>query len=212
MRRGVLFIGGAGPSSAQIGCIIRPDDLVCAADLGLDMALSAGIEPQGIVGDMDSISDSKLLDRRPVVEVAERDKDESDTELGISWLIGRGCGAIALIGGGEGRLDHTLALMKLFSRERRLTDWFTAKDMIESIEGNTKLEGDVGSTISLFPIDNGPWLIRSTGLTWKLDAVDWASGALSLSNRFESASVELMVEGGRFILIRPIEQLFYRRW
>jgi len=212
MPRGVLFIGGAAPSFAQIKCIIKPDDLVCAADSGLDMALPAGIEPQGIVGDMDSISDSRLLDGYPVVETAKRDKDESDTELGISWLMGRGCEAIALIGGGEGRLDHTLALARLFSRECRLSIWFTAKDMIESIGEDTRLEGDVGSTISFFPIGNGPWLIRSEGLTWELDAVDWGSGASSLSNRFKSASVELMVEGGRFILIRPIEQLFYRRW
>jgi len=212
MRRGILFIGGAGPSSARIGSIIKPNDLVCAADSGLDMALPAGIEPQGVVGDMDSISDLRLLDNCSVVEIAERDKDKCDTELGISWLTGRGCDSIVLIGGGEGRLDHTLALMKLFSRENRLSVWFTARDMIESIEGNTELTGDVGSTISFFPIDDGPWLLRSVGLTWELDAVDWGSGAFSLSNRFETASVRLMVGSGRFILIRPIEQLLYSRW
>jgi len=212
MRRGVLFIGGVGPSSAQIGCITKPGDLVCAADSGLDMALPAGIEPQGIVGDMDSISDLRLLDRFPIVEIAKRDKDRSDTELGISWLIERGCDSIALIGGGEGRLDHTLALVRLFSRERRLSNWFTAKDMVESIDGNTELEGDAGSTISFFPIENGPWLIRSVGLTWELDTVDWDLGAPSLSNRFETGSVRLKVERGRFILMRPIEQLFYCRW
>jgi len=176
------------------------------------MALPAGIEPQGIVGDMDSISDLRLLDRFSVVEIAEEDKDESDTELGISWLIERGCDSIALIGGGEGRLDHTLALIRLFSRERRLRIWFTAKDMVESIDGSTELKGDAGSAISFFPIENGPWLIRSAGLTWELDAVDWGSGASSLSNRFKTGLVKLKVESGRFVLIRPIEQLFYRRW
>jgi len=210
MRRGILFIGGVGPSSAQIGSIIKPDDLVCAADSGLDMALSVDIEPQGIVGDMDSISDLRLLDRFSVVETAERDKDESDTELGISWLIRRGCDSIVLIGGGEGRLDHTLALKRLFSKEERLSNWFTGRDMVEGIDGNTELKGDVGSSISIFPIGNGPWLIRSVGLTWELDAVDWFSGASSLSNRFETGSVRLMVDSGRFLLIRPIEQLFYR--
>jgi len=212
MQRGVLLIGGAGPSSAQIRCIVKSDDLICAADSGLDMALPAGIEPQGIVGDMDSISDSKLLENYSTVEIAERDKNESDTELGISWLIERGCESVVLIGGGEGRLDHTLALLKLFSRENLLGVWFTARDMIESIEENTELVGDVGSTISFFPIGNGPWMVQSMGLAWELDVVDWNSGAFSLSNRFEAASVKLMVESGRFILIRPIEQLLYHRW
>ena len=212
MRRGVLLIGGAGPTTAEIESIMKPDDLVCAADSGLDMALPAGIEPQGIVGDMDSISDLKLLDSYFDVEIAKRDKDKSDTELGVSWLIGRGCESIVLIGGGEGRLDHTLALMKLFSRESRLNFWLTARDMIESIEGDTELTGDIDSTISFFPVDNGPWLILSVGLIWELDAVDWNSGAFSLSNRFKTDSVRLMVRSGRFILIRPIEQLLYHRW
>lgn len=209
MQRGILFIGGAGPSSERIERITKSNDLICAANSGLDMALLAGITPHGMVGDMDSISDLKLLDRYPAADVADRDKDKTDTELGISWLMERGCESISLIGGGEGRLDHTLALFKLFSKESCLSNWFTAKDMIESIKENTELKGDAGSTISFFPIDDGPWMIRSTGLTWKLDDVNWRSGEFSLSNRFEVISVELMVESGRFILLRPIEQLLY---
>ena len=45
MPRGILFIGGRGPDSRQVSSILRDDDIICAADSGLDAALNAGIRP-----------------------------------------------------------------------------------------------------------------------------------------------------------------------
>ena len=125
MSRGVLFIGGRGPDPRFITLILKDGDLICAADSGLDAVLAAGLKPDGIVGDMDSVSDISLLEHYPAdtVERYPADKDDSDTELGLDWLRRRGCRDIVLIGGGEGRLDHSLAILGLFTRSGAPGRW-----------------------------------------------------------------------------------------
>jgi thiamine pyrophosphokinase len=206
MSRGVLLIGGAGPDSSFINNVIEPDDLICAADSGLDAAIAAGIRPDGIVGDMDSISDKTLLDRFPAdsVDIYPCDKDDSDTEIGIAWLRARGCRHLTIIGGGEGRLDHTLALVSLFGGTDPPGIWYTARETIQSIEGTVEIRGEAGSPISFCTTGTGPWYSSSRGLQWELDDVVWKLGTVSLSNRLTGKSAEIEVGQGRLLMIREL--------
>ncbi len=206
MTRGILLIGGLGPDSDKLKELIDTDNLICAADSGLDLALSAGFFPDGIVGDMDSISDKSLLNRFPAdtVEIYPEDKDETDTELGLSWLRKRGCGDIIIIGGGEGRLDHTLALKALFAGDNPPAAWFTAREKIWSLEGRNSVLGFRGSTISFVTAGSGPWDVSSRGLQWELDKVMWSVDTISLSNRLTSSIAEVTVHRGRLLVIQPI--------
>ena len=209
MSRGVLLIGGAGPDPGRLLRIVKSGDLLCAADSGLDAALAAGFRPDGIVGDMDSISDIALLKEFPadVVDIHPRDKDETDAELGIAWLRDRDCGTLIIIGGGEGRLDHTLALKALFGGNNPPTVWYTAREMIRSIEGSVEIHGEPGSAVSFFTTGCGPWKVGSTGLHWELGFVDWNIDTISLSNRINRNSAVVTVEKGRLLMIRPIQDV-----
>ncbi len=206
MGRGVLLIGGFGPDKKKLVELIQPDDLICAADSGLDMALSAGITPDGIVGDMDSLSDKSLLDGFPSgsVNIYPEDKDETDTELGMLWLKKRGCGEIIIIGGGEGRLDHTLALKSLFGGGSPPSFWYTAREKIWSIEGRHELSGPAGGTVSFVAAGSGPWEVTSSGLQWELDDLEWTVDTISLSNRIRERSAEIRVIRGRLLVIQPM--------
>ena len=207
MSRAVLFIGGSGPKPDVLNKLLKKDDLVCAADSGLDMALAAGIRPDGIVGDMDSLSDTSLLDSfsADIVEIHPVDKDETDTELGIAWLRARGGSPLIIIGGGEGRLDHTLALKALCGRNNPPDAWFTAREMILGLEGYSEILGIPGSPVSFVAAGSGPWRVESEGLQWELGSVDWDVDSISLSNRFISKSIKVSVHEGRLLMIRPIE-------
>lgn len=209
MTRGILFIGGRGPSSDCVRGILRDGDIICAADSGLDTALAAGIRPRFAVGDMDSISDTGLLKMfaASAVERHPRDKDETDAALGLIRLRNEGCGPLIMIGGGEGRLDHTLALLKLFGRDIRPDWWYTAREEIICIEGTVNLEGEPGDSISFYPVGSGPWKAASSGLKWKLDSVRWNGEQMSLSNRFSKRTPRIDVKQGRFLCIRPIRTL-----
>ena len=208
MSRGVLFIGGRGPDPRFISLILRHGDLICAADSGLDAVLAAGLKPDGIVGDMDSVSDTALLDDFPAgtVERYPVEKDETDTDLGLAWLRRRGCRDIVLIGGGEGRLDHSLAILGLFSRSGAPGRWYTAVEEIRKASSPLDLSGQPGNTLSIVPVGPGPWELRAEGLHWPPDEVEWAAGGTSLSNRFDSTKVRLDVRSGRFLCIRPLDE------
>jgi len=208
MDRGVLLIGGFGPDRKTLVELIRPDDLICAADSGLDMALSAGIRPDGIVGDMDSLSDRSLLSDFPQdsVNIYPEDKDETDTDLGLLWLQERGCREIIIIGGGEGRLDHTLALKSLFGSGSPPAAWYTAREKIWSLEGAQLITGSPGGTVSFAAAGNGPWDVTSSGLQWELDNLDWTVDTISLSNRLRTHTAEIKVSRGRLLVIQPLKQ------
>ena len=102
---------------------LRPTDaddrLVIAADGGLLKAAAAGVKPDVVVGDFDSVPAG-------AVEAAEADgveviryptsKDESDTELAVREAIRRGATDVEIAGalGGQ-RIDHTLANLLLLA-------------------------------------------------------------------------------------------------
>ncbi len=210
MSRGVLITGGMGPSPGYLNIIVHDGDLVCAADSGLEAALAAGIAVDGVVGDMDSLSDRSLLDTFPenAVQRHPGDKDFTDTELGMAWLRSRGCTEIVLTGGGEGRLDHTLALLALYKREQAPELWYTSREEIRLLEKSEKEQnfaGQPGEPVSFFPAGRGPWKIESRGLHWELAHVAWNDGLVSLSNRMVSGRVVLKVLSGCFMMIRPLE-------
>lgn len=209
MPRGVLLIGGAGPGREFIKSIIEPGDLICCADSGLDAAIAAGIEPDRIVGDMDSISDMALLNRFPadIVDIHPGDKDDTDTEIGLAWLRDKGCHHLTIIGGGEGRLDHTLALLSLFGESDPPDLWFTARERIESIHGEIELTGEAYSPVSFCTLGPGPWDAVSHGLHWELDGVRWTSGTVSLSNRLNGTDAVINVKCGRLLMIRKLLQI-----
>jgi len=206
--RGVLFIGGLSPRSDRILKILQNDDLICAADSGLDSAVSAGIRPHGVVGDMDSLSDISLLKDFPEDSIlrAPRDKDETDTELGLDWLRDRGAHPLVIIGGGEGRLDHTLALIKLFDTKEPPSIWYTALEEIRPVEGQYRIEGKRGNSVSFFPVGRGPWTAESQGLKWNLGKLDWSVETVSLSNRLLEDGGSVNVVRGRLLMLRPLSE------
>ena len=86
--KGVLFIGGSAPEYGYIKNELKDADIIVAADSGFDSAFKMGINPDVVIGDMDSIKHVNMLDRYPSDKVFRfpKDKDTTDTELGISYL------------------------------------------------------------------------------------------------------------------------------
>jgi len=199
----LLAVGGEGPSRDRLAFRFDSFDIICAADSGLALLLSWGLEPDLIVGDMDSIGRIELLEGRPHAEVLRfsTDKDESDTEIGLRILRERGATRIVMAGGGGGRLDHVLALRALFERQGAPSEWHTAGEEILFIKTRERMEfiAEIGETISVFPLSEGASEMRSQGLTWPLSGLVWKPGDFGLSNR--ASSREVVVEAGKGSLL-----------
>ena len=107
MKSYILTGGTIHPDNIHI----KPDknDLIIAADSGLNHAKTLGLTPAVVVGDYDSLG--RVPEPGPDVEVitVPAEKDETDTQLAIRLALSRGADDIHIIGGLGGRLDHTLS-------------------------------------------------------------------------------------------------------
>jgi thiamine pyrophosphokinase len=85
------------------------DDLVIAADSGLENARALGIEVSTVVGDYDSLGHAPDVDAGVEVVTVPTEKDVTDTQLAVEYALQKGARDITIPGGLGGRLDHTLA-------------------------------------------------------------------------------------------------------
>ncbi len=148
MATTVVFSGGPSPGSeaaavlaAALGPGSRTPDRVIAADGGLQACLAAGLEPDVVVGDMDSEASADLTRAEVAgvrIERHPRYKDAVDLELALdAALRAAGSGTpippttpggrtgptpararLVVIGSAGGRLDHLVASMLLLGSPR----------------------------------------------------------------------------------------------
>lgn len=205
----LLVTGGDAPPRSRLASRFSSFCLVCAADSGLETLAAWGLEPDLIVGDMDSLSDPALIERFPRAEVlrAKRDKDETDTELGLIALSSRGADRIVLAGGGGGRLDHLLAIRCIFERAawgaRRPAEWHTAGEAVYLVgEGRSiELEVEAGTTVSVFPLAEGAKGMSSEGLVWPLSGLSWGPGDCGVSNVAQKGTFSVRAGSGELLVV-----------
>jgi thiamine pyrophosphokinase len=202
---GLVFTGGEGPNAKFCAELAASSGLIVACDSGLALAENSGVYPDWIVGDMDSLDYPSRLDKYAPDRVLRfsAHKDFTDTELALNLLWEKGCDNIAIAGGGGGRLDHLLAMSALFERDRAPSRWFTAREKAFSVSSAFFCSAKKGALVSVFPLENGPWKAKSSGLKWPLDRVVWKRGIFSISNVAETGSFEIQALSGRFLVVMP---------
>ena len=127
MKRCFIFAAGT-----FYGLRERPaeGDLVLAADAGYQNCQTAGIRPNQLLGDFDSMDqpeDFENVFRAPV------EKDDTDTMLAIRTGLAQGCEEFYLYGGTGGkRSDHTIANLQalLFLREHGARGYLYDNDFV----------------------------------------------------------------------------------
>jgi len=239
-RLGIAFAGGEGPEPAALrrllagaGCLAGAEGerpLLAAADSGLLLAEAAGLRPDWVVGDMDSLGGEGRLLGYPPGRVVRHpaDKDFSDTELALELLWREGCGEVWIAGGGGGRMAHVFAIRDLFERERFPSRWLTAREDIRCIDSGGAASGGAGfgaaagagfangaaaggsalalelgrgASVSVFPVGLGPWSAESRGLKWPLGEARWERGLFGLSNEALGGPAEIRAGQGRFLIV-----------
>jgi thiamine pyrophosphokinase len=213
MVTGIVFTGGEGPEPKKIRGLLddmaNEEVLIVAADSGLALAEAAGIKPDWIVGDMDSMDNGSRLNHYPKEKVIcyPVDKDYTDTEIALELLWEKTSKAAWIVGGGGGRLDHIFGIRDLFERDRYPRRWITANEDIYCVEGGDaendrlKLALKQGNLVSVFPLGGGPWKAESKGLKWALGNARWERGLFGLSNVAITDEIEIGTKQGRFMVV-----------
>ena len=205
---GLAIVGGEAPEAEVCRYLAKKANMVAAADSGLITAENAGIVPDWIIGDMDSLDDPRRLQKYPAetVKCFSHDKDFTDTELALGLLREKGCDEVWIAGGGGGRLDHLLALFFLFERKKFPARWVTLFDDIYCLgeSGELKMILPEKTTVSVLPLGPGGGEAESCGLKWNLNGLIWEKGSFGISNRTEDRDFSIRVKKGRFMVIVPL--------
>src|ERR1043165_5934546 len=110
MSQVVVVIGG-GSLSPRAAAEVTPEDIIVAADSGLDHAVAAGLRPSILVGDLDSISaHGKMWAYAHELDIDEHDvdKDATDTELALARAASIDATDLLVLGAIGDRFDHAL--------------------------------------------------------------------------------------------------------
>lgn len=164
-------------------------DKVFAADRGADLCLEAGVIPDLVVGDLDSISDEAKRRIGDVRLLEEQDTTDADKLLHTVASLGLGSITLTAI---EGDLpDHALAVLHSAARSPLKTRFAYRRGIGWIMRGPAEriVESEDGRRISLLPITecSGVTLL---GVQWPLsDANLHVGGLSSVSNRSEGPRV-----------------------
>lgn len=199
----VIFTGGSAPPDEEIIRLCRKTSYIVCADSGWDTASRCGIEPSCWVGDFDSATVAFPSDAR--VYRYSRAKDASDTDLAFNAALNAGCRSIAVIGGGGGRMDHWLALWRLFCRRPQWRLWETASESVYRVMcGETwRVEtAESRCVVSVYAIGERATAVTE-GFRWPLNDYPMSADVFSLSNETIADAASLTVTAGEAAVIVP---------
>lgn len=197
------FLFGAGPFYG-LAAAPQPGDLILAADGGYRHCQAAGLRPDRVLGDFDSLGappEGVPADPFPV------EKDDTDTMLAVKTGLEQGCGEFYLYGGTGGkRLDHTLANLQtlLYLRRRGARGYLYDDDFVWTVIENESLtvERTVDwGLLSVFCLGAPASGIDEAGVQYPLsDASLSAEFPLGVSNHILEPRARVTVRDGALLV------------
>ena len=178
-------------------------DLVIAADGGLEYCAAAGVVPDLIVGDFDSLA--KIPERENVIRLPV-EKDDTDMLAAIRIGLNRGYRRFQLYGGTGGkRPEHTLANLQclLFLAKHGAVGWLYDETTVCTVlrNGTLNFPAEQRGNLSVFAMDGSASGIDLRGLKYGLeDAVLTPDFPLGVSNSFTGEAAEITVRKGTLLI------------
>jgi thiamine pyrophosphokinase len=215
-RWAVIVADGDGVDRAlpDVLATLPSDRLVVAADGGARGALAAGVRPDLVVGDGDSLdaaTRAALREAGVQVDLVAPDKDESDTELCVRACVTRGVTAIRIVGAlGGDRLEHAVANLLLLAHpmldgvDAAIVEERTTVRRVgsEGGPGALVIEGAAGDHVSLLAVDSCVEGVRTHDLRFPLvDEPLFPGPARGLSNELLGTSARVTTRRGRLLVI-----------
>jgi thiamine pyrophosphokinase len=191
-----------------------PRPTLIAADGGAARCLAAGLRPDIVVGDLDSLAEeaqAHLQDQGVELHRASRFKDESDLELCLLLALRLGMTRVTVLGAfGLVRPEHTLANLLLLGDPRfsalglSLVGHGSRTWRIGAADGpgEADVEGRAGDHVSLLPLDPRVEGVRTVGLRFPLLDEDLLLGpARGLSNELIADRARVTTGRGRLVVV-----------
>lgn len=200
----ICYIVGAG-EDCGVDFAPHPGDLVIAADGGYRLLREAGITPDLVIGDFDSLGAAPQGEQVITLPVV---KDVTDTWAAIELGKQRGYGSFRLYGCTGGRMDHTIANVQTLATlaEQGMQGWLLSETQeITAISGKTvSLPAKSCGTVSVFAHTDRCSGVTIRGLQYELENAELTNRfPLGVSNAFVGKPAEISVAEGILVLVYP---------
>lgn len=181
---------------------IEQDDYLIAADGGVQHAKAAGLTPNAILGDFDSLG--YIPENATVFPV---EKDDTDSMLAIRQALSLGYYELHLYGTLDGpRLDHTLANLQSlqFLSDHGAVGYLIGEKYIATVVKNGTLifPQTAKGILSVFCMGQDAEGVTLSGLKYELtDGTLTAGFPLGVSNHFTHKKATISVNNGSLLLL-----------
>ena len=196
----VILADGTFPQhSVPLDYLRKADRIVCC-DGSAENAVTAGLTPFAIVGDMDSLSrEMKMRFSDRIFQDSEQ--ETNDLTKAVKWCHGEGYNDIVITGATGKREDHTIGNISLLAEYAGIVNVKMASDtgIFLPFLKSCSIETFPGQQISIFSIDPAT-RITSTGLRYPLkkkNITNWWEASL---NEALEDHVTLEFDSGRVIV------------
>ena len=194
------YIVGAGVFYGKLSP--EKDDLLIAADGGYDTLKKLGIEPDLLLGDMDSLTEVPEGIEKLVYPIR---KDETDTYLAYREGVRRGYTDFAIYGGVGGRDDHTFANYSLliYAKKQGHNIKIVGEkcDIFALHNESIILRGEAGKHFSAFAWGGESKGVTIVGLEYEAEDITLSPDfPLAVSNRFTDRDGYIEVKDGTLLV------------
>ena len=211
----LIVANGTIAPEANLPIRAKQTDFLIAVDGGADHCVAAGVIPDIVIGDLDSIS-LRSLNRMKRAEIKilsyPVEKDFTDLELALKYAVNQWEGEIVILGGLGTRWDMSLANLMLLGAD------FLKNRVVRMITGNQEavllragqqitIYGKIGSIVSLVPLSLDAKGITTQGLRYPLDNETLVFTATrGVSNQLRSKEATVYLRSGLLLCIHFLNE------
>lgn len=210
--RAAIFLNGDPESPRLLRSAAESAEFVIAADGGALHALDAGIVPDLVVGDMDSLGEERALEleqRGAEIKRHPVKKDKMDGHLAVLAAGERGATEVDFLCATGGKLSAIFAVPHILLAAERtglrstvLAGWGR---MFVVEAGSRKLEGSAGESVSVFPLDGPARVVDLEGFVYPLDDARMQTGdTLGFHNELTGGMARVSVREGALLVVHEV--------
>ena len=196
----MTLLGGASTHFSHVNQSLKMAPILVCADGGADLAVEHGLQPEAVIGDLDSLSDAarRKLDPSRVHHIAEQDSTDFEKCL-------RSVSAPAILAHGfsGGRLDHQLAACTALVRHPDQRCILMGEEDLCFLAPLTfEIDLPVGTRFSLYPM--GEVSGTSTGLLYPIDGLVMSPSTRGGTSNEVTGPVSLSLSARLMLVLLPV--------
>jgi thiamine pyrophosphokinase len=206
--RAVIFANGTFDDADLARAELGAGDLILAVDGGTRHAWEAGVDPQLVIGDLDSLTteeQQRLRSSSAEISSFSARKDQTDLELALVRAVSEGAESILIFGALGGRIDQTVAnVLIAVQPEFGDVDIRIVKGAQTAflIRDHAVLDGEPGDVVSLIPLGGDATGVTTEGLEWSLDDETLHFGSTrGISNVQKREQAQVRVRQGQLLCV-----------